>query len=106
MKLNLDELIKIADDVDDTLYGDKSNEDLFKHLIEELNELKDATGAVEVWKDNPTFYTKCKFEQLKEFGDVLFCIVSIARQNKMDPAHALSLTITKLQERIKFNINE
>lgn len=106
MKLNLDELIKIANDVDDTLYGEKSNEDLFKHLQEEFDEFKESSGAVEVWKDNDTFYTKCRFEQLKEFGDLLFCVVSVAKKNKIDFAHALSLTITKLQERIKFNINE
>ena len=105
-ELNLNELVKIADDVDSVLYGEKSNDDLFRHLLEEIDELKEETDNVKVWKDDNHFYTKCRFEQLKELGDVLFCIISIARQNKLDMAHALSLTLTKLQERIKFNINE
>jgi len=104
MKLNLDELIKLADDIDDQLFGDKSNEDLFKHLQEEMDEFKEATGNAEVWKNNNEFYTKYKLEQLKELGDAFFCFLSVARQNKLDLTHGLSLTITKLQERIKFNI--
>lgn len=99
-KLNLEDLIKIADEVDDTLYGDKSNETLFKHLREEVDELEKELNP------GTCVSTEERFEQLKELGDVLFCLVSIARQNGMDMSHALSLTITKLQERIKFNISE
>jgi len=95
--LNLNDLTVIADEVDEKLYGKKSNETLFKHLLEEIDELLKELNRV-----GPD----AKFEQLKEFGDVLFCIVSIARQNELDMAHGLSLTITKLQERIKFNIRE
>ena len=97
---NLDDFAKMADSVDEELYGTKSNEVLFKHLHEEIDELKKELDAG-VCAD-----AEARFEQLKELGDVLFCIVSIARQNQMDMAHALSLTITKLQERIKFNIRE
>lgn len=105
--LNLNDLVKIADEVDKTLYGIKSNESLFKHLLEETEELKDKMNSgFCVETPNRTTNSEDKFEQLKELGDVLFCIVSIARQNDLDLAHALSLTITKLQERIKFNIRE
>lgn len=97
---NLSDFAKMADAVDEELYGTKSNETLFKHLFEEIDELKKELA------DGVCTDATIRFEQLKELGDVLFCIVSIARQNKLDMAHALSLTITKLQERIKFNIRE
>lgn len=99
-ELNLQDLIKIADEIDATLFGKKSNEVLFKHLHEEVEEFN-----AELNSEAET-ETQKKLEQLKEFGDVLFCIISIARQNDLSITHALSLTITKLQERIKFNINE
>ena len=98
--ISLDDLIKIADRVDYGLYGDKINETLFKHLSEEIEELKmELAGDV-------CAEPEIRFKQLKELGDVLFCIISIARTNELDINQALSLTITKLQERIKFNIRE
>ena len=99
-ELNINDLTKIAGDVDRTLYGTKTNEHLLKHLRQEINELEDELD------DNIETSTKQHFEQLKELGDVLFCVLSLADQNNLDAGHALSLTITKLQERIKFNINE
>lgn len=99
-ELSLSDVIKLADAIDEKLYGDKSNFDLFKHLQEEIEELKD-----ELYKGED-ITPEVRLEQIKEFGDAFFCFASIARKNKIDMLHALCLTITKLQERIKFNISE
>jgi NTP pyrophosphatase (non-canonical NTP hydrolase) len=95
-ELNINDLVEVVRKIDMKLYGIKNNEVLLTNLREEITEL-----AAEL-DDEPQPTTERKFEQLKELGDVLFCIISLANQNNLDLPHALSLTLTKLQERIKF----
>jgi len=96
--LDLNDVINIAYGVDQKFYGKKSNHNMTKYLAEEVNELAEAVNL-------NSSYPGHKFEVLQEFGDVLFCLVSFAKQNDIDIASALMLTITKIQERIKHGID-
>lgn len=90
-KLTLEELINIAYDVDKKFYGEKDPFDLIDKLKEEADELKIAL-------------TQDDFEASKELGDVLFCLISLAKQNNICIQSALMLTVTKIQERIKHGV--
>lgn len=92
MNLNFEELVVIAENLDADLYGNVGNENLFVYLEEEINELKQ--------KDVPSGIYQ-KFNQAEELGDVLFCLIAFARQNNININESLSLTICKLQDRIK-----
>lgn len=92
MNLKFEELLFLAENLDVGLYGDVGNDDLFKYLEDEIDELKQKNLPKGIYQ---------KFNQIEEFGDVLFCLVAYARQNKININHALSLTICKLQDRLK-----
>lgn len=94
MNLKFEDLRVIAEQVDKDLFGEVRNENLLLYLEEEVNELKQENMAP--GKDQ-------RFNQVEEFGDIIFCLVAYARQNEIDINHALSLTICKLQDRIKRN---
>lgn len=99
-ELDLNDLVGIVKEIDEKLYGTKTNEILVGNLRKEITEL-----AAEL-NDEKNPETKKRFEQLKELGDVLFCIISLANQNNLNIPYALSLTLTKLQERIKFGYDK
>ncbi len=82
--------------LDIELFGMKSREELAKHLEEEVGEF------LTVFKTPDS--SKIKFEREKELGDVLFCLISICSQHDLDLETSLKLTMTKLQERIKFGV--
>ena len=95
--MKFEELERIAKSVDSTLYGEIRTEDLFTYLLEEVEELREASKFLDAHEDSAWM----KLNQIEEFGDVLFCLVAFARQKDIDITHALSLTIVKLQDRIK-----
>lgn len=97
--MNFKELVQVADSVDSELFGDRERQFLLKRLSEEVDELRE---AADIYSSDPT--PKNKLDELKEFGDVLYCLVACSRQYGWDIEQALSLTICKLQERIKFNV--
>lgn len=104
MKLTFEELAKIAQETDYEMWGNKKLSHLLDHLKQEVEELIEASGqldpAVFPGGTNP----QKRFEFKKEFGDVLFCLVSVAGQFNVDMNESLALTITKLEERIKFGV--
>lgn len=94
--MKFEELTQLAWNIDAKLYGDIRTEDLFKYLNEEVEELKSASQNLDI---NYTSYTR--LNQIEEFGDVLFCLLALARQKNIAIDQALSLTIIKLQDRLK-----
>ena len=92
MNLKFEELLFLAEHLDIDLYGDVGNDNLFKYLEDEIEELKQKNLSKGIYQ---------KFNQIEEFGDVLFCLIAYARQNNIDINHALSLTVCKLQDRFK-----
>lgn len=94
--MKFEELKDLAWEVDAKLYGDIRTEDLFKYLLEEVEELRCASGQLEL-----SYSSDMRLNQIEEFGDVLFCMIALARQKNIDINQALSLTIIKLQDRMK-----
>lgn len=92
MKNTFEELLFLAKNIDASLYGNIRKEDLFKYLQDEIEELKQINMPDGIYQ---------RFNQIEEFGDVLFCLIAFAKQNDIDINHALSLTICKLQDRLK-----
>lgn len=90
--MTFEDLVQLAEKTDGYLYGDVDNDTLIHYLREEVDELQDASRPIGVSQ---------RFNQIEELGDVLFCLVAYARQNNIDINHALSLTVCKLQDRIK-----
>lgn len=100
MKLTLDGIVKLAEEIDLDVWGRKSPEHLMKHLKEEVGELEDAFRHLSEQPDDPSL----QLDVLKEFGDVLFCLVSVSYQYNLGLKEAIALTVTKLQERRKFDV--
>lgn len=98
--MKFEELVQLAWNIDAKLYGDIRTEDLFKYLKEEVDELNSASSNLEVNYESHT-----RLNQIEEFGDILFCLLALARQKDIDINQALSLTIIKLQDRLKRKIN-
>lgn len=99
MNSTLEEIFTVADEIDEKLYGPKEKIRLLTHLVEEAKELLEAATIAEAHPSPSN-----KLDELKEFGDVLFCLVSCQRQYDWDMREALALTITKLQERLKYGV--
>lgn len=96
--LDLEKVIDIAFDVDQKFYGPKPNDGMMRYLRGEVNELVESVHASDAGNISE------RFNAAQEFGDVLFCLVSFAKQNNIDIKYALMLTITKIQERIKHGV--
>jgi len=96
--LNLEEVIDVAFKVDQKFYGPKPNDGMMRYLQGEVAELVE---SVRLANDS----TDEAFNAVQEFGDVLFCLVSFAKQNNIDIKYALMLTVTKIQERIKHGVS-
>ena len=97
--LSLEDVIEMAFKVDQNYYGPKANEGMLRYLKGEIQELEESTLASD---DGDT---EEAFNGVQEFGDVLFCLVSFAKQNNIDIKYALMLTVTKIQERIKHGVD-
>lgn len=104
MKMTFEELAKLASDTDLQLWGKKRLDHLLKHLKQEVDELVAESDQLDPAMFPNGTDPKKRFEFKKEFGDVLFCLVSLAYQFDVDINEALALTITKLQERLKYGV--
>lgn len=96
--LSLEEVIDVAFSVDQQFYGRKPNDGMMRYLKGEVDELIESVNLCEI---DP----REKLNAAQEFGDVLFCLVSFAKQNDIDIKYALMLTVTKIQERIKHGVD-
>ena len=94
--MKFEELIKIAYQIDADLFGEIRTSDLLKYLTGEVEELKEADQKLQIGYDHTT-----RFNQIEELGDITFCILAYARQQDIDINQALSLTLTKLRDRLK-----
>jgi len=101
MKIELESMIKLAQNSAMDAWGPREPRKILEKLREEVEELDEAMIYFGKYDG-----AKNKFEVLKEFGDALFCLVRFADQLDIDPGEALSLTIVKIQERMKFNLTK
>jgi len=102
MKIELEEMIWFAQSVAMNTWGPRQPSKLLDKLIEEVDELRGALLQFNMVSNG----ANNKLELLKEFGDTLFCLIRFADQLDIDLGEALSLTIVKVQERIKFDLIE
>lgn len=101
MKIELENMIKLAQSAAMDAWGPREPSKILEKLHEEAYELDKALLELDQFKSSAY-----KFEVMKEFGDALFCLVRFADQLDIDPGEALSLTIVKIQERMKFNLTK
>lgn len=97
--LSLEELMKVVPEVDAKLYGPRAKKHLMKYIVEEAKELQEAAHQSDFYENAAN-----KLEETKELGDLLYALIAYSIQYEQDLAQALSLTITKIQERIKFDV--
>lgn len=95
--MDFKELTNVAFQIDADLFGEVRTCDLLKYLVGEVDELRDASVSLDNEYDSTT-----RFNQIEEYGDVLFCMLAFARQKDIDINLALSLTLCKLRDRLKF----
>jgi len=101
MKIDLESMIKLAQNSAMDAWGPREPRKILEKLREETEELDEAMIHFGKYAGS-----KNKFEVLKEFGDTLFCLIRFADQLDIDSGEALSLTIVKIQERMKFNLTK
>jgi MazG family protein len=77
----------------------KTEGDVWLQLQSELEELQTAISHPEL--DHPEKNVAAKREVELEFGDVLFCMVNVARWHSIDPEGALIRSIEKFKERFR-----
>ncbi|MBX3138444.1 nucleoside triphosphate pyrophosphohydrolase [Candidatus Obscuribacterales bacterium] len=77
----------------------KTEGDVWKQLDSELEELREAISNPEM--DHPEKHVQAKREVELEFGDVLFCMVNVARWHAVDPEGSLLLAIEKFKDRFR-----
>lgn len=77
----------------------KTEGDVWLKLESELAELKEAISSPEL--AHPEKHAHAKREVELEFGDVLFCMVNIARWHAVDPEGSLVLAIEKFKKRFR-----
>jgi len=99
MKMTFEQSAELALSVDLAQHGEKDCITLMKHLRNEVEELDEAFNHSSAPSE-----AEFNFNIEKEFGDVLFVMVSLAAKCQIDMTQALNLTITKLQERLKHGI--
>lgn len=73
--------------------------DVWLQLESELQELKQAISNPEM--DKPSKSSQCNREIELEFGDVLFCMVNVARWHSIDPERSLILATEKFKDRYR-----
>lgn len=73
--------------------------DVWQQLESELLELKQAISNPEM--THPSKSSAAKREVELEFGDVLFCMVNVARWHSIDPEGSLILAIEKFKDRYR-----
>jgi len=100
MKLTLEDIVKLAQDTATDVWGPRDPKKLIEKLREETDELEEALLDIDLDQYN----SSTKLNVLKEFGDVLFCLMRFADQLSISPGDALAMTIVKIQERDKFDV--
>ncbi|MBZ0188505.1 MAG: MazG family protein, partial [Candidatus Obscuribacterales bacterium] len=73
--------------------------EVWDKLISELNELREAISDPEM--ESPETVEKAKEEVELELGDVLFCLVNVARWHKINPDESLIKAIDKFKRRYR-----
>jgi len=73
--------------------------DVWLKLESELDELRSAISNPDM--DHPEKHHQAKREVELEFGDVLFCMVNVARWHAISPEESLLLAIEKFKERFR-----
>ncbi len=73
--------------------------DVWEKLDSELKELQAAISNPEM--EHPEKHVSAKREVELEFGDVLFCLVNVARWHAVDPEGSLVLAIEKFKTRFR-----
>jgi len=73
--------------------------DVWKQLESELEELKQAISDPSM--KHPEKHVEAKRDVELEFGDVLFCMVNVARWHSVDPEGALIRSIEKFKDRFR-----
>lgn len=76
----------------------KCEQDVFEKLVSELNELQDAISDRAINED-PERDDQLKEEVELELGDVFFCMVNLARWQKVSPEESLIKAIEKFKKR-------
>lgn len=103
MNLNLEDFVKLAQCTATDVWGPRDPIKLLDKLKEEVDELQEAASNINL--DNlEGAHPLLRFEVLKEFGDVMFCLFRFADQLGISPKDALGLTVVKIQERDKFGV--
>lgn len=100
MKLTFEDITKLAQNTAMDIWGTREPKKLLEKLREEVGELEEALLDIDLDDKDPL----AKINVLKEFGDVMFCLMRFADQLNIDPADALAMTVVKIQERDKFNV--
>ena len=76
----------------------KCEQDVFEKLVSELNELQDAISD-RASNEDPEAEARLKEEVELELGDVFFCMVNLARWQKVSPEESLIKAIEKFKKR-------
>ena len=103
MEMNLEDIVELAQSTATEVWGPRDPIKILEKLKEEVDELYEAASAINL-NNLKTVHPQLRLEVMKEFGDVLFCMVRFADQIKLIPKDALALTIVKIQERDKFGV--
>lgn len=74
--------------------------DVWDKLESEIVELKEAISSPLMTQ--PEKHSQAKEEVALEFGDMLFCMVNLARWHALDPEECLLMTINKFRERFEW----
>lgn len=75
----------------------KKEGDVWEKLDSEISELKEAISNPDLTE--PEKESQAKEEVALEFGDVLFCMVNVARWHNLNPEECLLLTMEKFRRR-------
>ena len=78
----------------------KEEEDVWDKLVSEMNEFREAVAEARIEQsDNPEKRKALNEEVELELGDILFCLVNVARWQKVNPEEALLKSIEKFKRR-------
>jgi NTP pyrophosphatase (non-canonical NTP hydrolase) len=103
MKISLEDMVELTQQTASDVLGPRDPGKILDKLKEEVDELYEAASAINL-NNLEMVYPKLRMEVIKEFGDVLFCMVRFVDQIGLNPKDALALTIVKIQERDKFGV--
>ena len=82
--------------MDELFHENRTNEQLFNAVTEELAEFKALLANPQ--NDPPSLL---KYQLEDEWGDTLYSLLNVARRFHIDPAKALSRTLSKIELRLQ-----